>query len=268
MDWAGSLLSTARGERVNLHNGKSFITLEQVFSGKWNENETMHSERWIAGPDGEDGHLLQRDNTGQTAFLRVDDLRSCDKADWDIESSCITRHLLLNSSTLLINGETIRVHEVWPSPDLQRLLIITNFRKQWRHSTTGRYWIMDIASQAVEKLDPTNDEANIQWASWSPTSAHVLFAKQNNLFLRQVSSDQITSVTRDGGQDLFYGVPDWVYEEEILQTDRAAWWSPDDRRIVFLRLNDSQVPEYSLRYFSHKLSGNWDYFSGLTEPNY
>ncbi|KAL6904511.1 putative dipeptidyl-aminopeptidase B [Trichoderma evansii] len=202
--------STTYEENANSHSGKPTISVEQVFSGKWNSNETSHSERWISGPNGEDGHILRRDNTGQKPFLRVDDLSGCSQVDWHTENGCVTTLELLKSSILQVNGETIRVHEVWPSPDLQWLLIMSDFRKQWRHSSTGRYWIMDVASQIIQYLDPANE---------------------------------------DGGSDLFYGVPDWIYEEEILQVNRAAWWSPDGRTIAFLRLNDSQVSDYSLRYF-------------------
>lgn len=251
-----SRLPSTYREKGNSYSSKPTISLEQVFSGKWNANETSRSERWIPGPNGADGHILRRDNTGEKPFLRVDDLSSCSQADWNTENDCITTLKLLNSSILQVNGVEIRVHDVWPSPDLQWLLIMSDYQKQWRHSSTGRYWIMGIASQIVQYLDPTDGDSRMQWASWSPTSSHIVFARENNLFLRPIISSQIINMTEDGGSDLFYGVPDWVYEEEILQTDRAAWWSPDGRTIAFLRLNDSQVSDYSLRH----------YFSSKSEP--
>ena len=44
------------------------------------------------------------------------------------------------------------------------------------------------------------------------------------------------------------GKLDWVYQEEIYGRGkfRAHWWSPDSRRLAFLRLDEAQVPRYTI----------------------
>lgn len=51
-------------------------------------------------------------------------------------------------------------------------------------------------------------------------------------------------VTTSGNASLFHGVPDWIYEEEVFETDYALWWSPDSSKIAFLRLDETAVDEY------------------------
>ena len=51
-------------------------------------------------------------------------------------------------------------------------------------------------------------------------------------------------MTTSGNASLFHGVPDWIYEEEVLSQDYAFWWSPDSSKIAFLRLDETTVEEY------------------------
>lgn len=75
------------------------------------------------------------------------------------------------------------------------------------------------------------------------------------MFLRKLSSNQVTQITKDGGMNLFYGVPDWVYEEEVFSGNSGTWWSEDGRFVAFLRTNETLVPEYPIQYFVSRPSG-------------
>lgn len=74
-------------------------------------------------------------------------------------------------------------------------------------------------------------------------------------------------ITFDGSKTVFNGVPDWVYEgipdfvaakssflmiylEEVFATDFALWWSPDSTHIAFLKLDETEVPEYHLQLYT------------------
>jgi hypothetical protein len=35
--------------------------------------------------------------------------------------------------------------------------------------------------------------------------------------------------SQDGSPDIYNGMADWIYEEEILQTPQALWWSLDGK---------------------------------------
>ena len=127
--------------------------------------------------------------------------------------------------------------------------------QNWRHSYTGNYWLFDVATQKGQALDNVNPEGRVQLASWSPKSDAVVFTRDNNMFLRKLSSPTVIPITRDGGSQIFYGVPDWVYEEEVFAGNSATWWAEDGKFIAFLRSNDSLVPEYPIQYFVKRPSG-------------
>jgi len=49
---------------------------------------------------------------------------------------------------------------------------------------------------------------------------------------------------------VFNGVPDWVYEEEVVETDSTLWWSPDGNTVAFLRMDEADVKDYKLQYYN------------------
>lgn len=53
-------------------------------------------------------------------------------------------------------------------------------------------------------------------------------------------------VTHDGSPDLLHGCTDWLYEEEILQTSTAMWWSVDGKQLAFLTIDNRKVQKISL----------------------
>ena len=98
-------------------------------------------------------------------------------------------------------------------------------------------------------------DAPLQLAQWSPKSDSVAFVRGNNLYLRKLSSVHVVQITRDGGPELFYGVPDWVYEEEVFSGNSALWWAEDGAYLAFLRTNETLVPDYPIQYFVARPSG-------------
>ncbi|KAI7581589.1 putative dipeptidyl-aminopeptidase, partial [Hortaea werneckii] len=76
------------------------------------------------------------------------------------------------------------------------------------------------------------------------------------MFIRHLDSDTATRITTDGGSELFYGVPDWVYEEEVLAGDSATWWSGDGKYVAFFRTDESQVPDFPVQYFFSSPTGS------------
>lgn len=240
--------STDSQEPLSTSFGKK-ITTEQILRGDWLPRS--HSISWIAGPDGEDGLLLKQNGAHGKAYLRVEDIRNRDDGD---DKGNNTR-VLMQESGFRVDGNTMHPNEVWPSPDLKTVLVMTEREKNWRHSYTGEYWLFDVESQTAEPLDPDEPYGRIQLASWSPESDAVVFTRDNNMFLRSLQKSDVQQITSDGGVDLFYGIPDWVYEEEVFSSHSGTWWSEDGKHIAFLRTDESAVPEFPIQYFLSRPSG-------------
>ncbi|KAK3077709.1 hypothetical protein LTS18_009514 [Coniosporium uncinatum] len=103
-------------------------------------------------------------------------------------------------------------YDFWIKPDLSKVLFATNYTKQYRHSYFADYQILDRESGQVALLNE-GQLGDVQYATWSPTEDMIAFVRENDLYIWDGSTT--TRVTNDGGPDLFNGVPDWVYEEEV-----------------------------------------------------
>ena len=233
-------------------SGKS-VTLDQVQSGFWRAKS--HSISWIADPDGQDGLLLEQEAPGKD-FLVVEDVKSIGKdgEDTDDDEKITTARTLIKDATFKFNDDIFRPEFVQPSPNLKKVLLGVNKQKNWRHSFTAIYYILDVDTQSVEPLIPLEPTARIQLATWNPQSDAIAYtaAVDNNMYIRRLKSRKdvsIVQVTTDGGVECFNGVPDWVYEEEVFGDRSATWWSADGRYVAYLRTNETGVPEYTLQYF-------------------
>ena len=232
---------------VTKGSGKA-VTMDQVLTGQWNVQRQQIS--WVAGANGEDGLLLER-NAGQGRdYLVVEDVRA-QKPHTESQPS----QTLMKKGLFKVDGVEVSANEVWPSRDLKKVLVLSEKEKNWRHSYTGLYWIFDVETQEAEPLDPAKPNGRIQLASWSPQSDSIVFTRNNDMYLRKLSAESVTPITTDGGPELFYGVPDWVYEEEVFAGNSATWWSETGDYVAFLRTNDTMVPEYPIQYFVSRPSG-------------
>ena len=87
-----------------------------------------------------------------------------------------------------------------------------------------------------------------QEVSFSPDGRLVAFVREHDLHVVSVDRPQEHALTSDGSDAVRNGVLDWVYQEEIYGRGnfRGYWWSPDSTRIAFLRLDGSEVPEFTI----------------------
>ncbi|KAK1999608.1 hypothetical protein LX36DRAFT_471066 [Colletotrichum falcatum] len=228
------------------------VTLDQVMSGFW--YPTSHSISWIQGPNGEDGLLLEKAARGKD-YLVVEDVRS-GKLGRQVSANIVQSRTLMKNPWVSVGGRQLVPANVLPSKDMKKLLVLTDSKNNWRHSFTALYWIFDVETQTAEPLDPEQPDGRVQLATWSPQSNAVVFTRDNNLFLRKLDGDKkVTQITKDGGPEYFYGIPDWVYEEEVFAGNSATWYSEDGKYVAFLRTNETGVPEYPLQYFLSRPSG-------------
>ena len=137
-----------------------------------------------------------------------------------------------------------RVEGYVMSPDGKRMLIQTATNRIYRHSFTATYYIYTIANN---KLEPLSDGGPQQTPVWSPDGTQVAFVRDNNIFLvKLLYGNAESQVTKDGKRnEIINGLPDWVNEEEF-SFNSAMVFSADSKQIIWVRYDESQVPEVCL----------------------
>jgi dipeptidyl-peptidase-4 len=79
-------------------------------------------------------------------------------------------------------------------------------------------------------------------ARLSPEGRYVSFIRDQNLYLIDLTTYQERALTSDGAGLIQNGVAEFVAQEE-MDRDTGYWWSPDEKRIAFTRIDDSPVAE-------------------------
>lgn len=127
------------------------------------------------------------------------------------------------------------------------ILLACNKNQIFRHSFTADYYLYNIATKQLKKLF----DFQIQEPTFSPDGKKIAYAKENNLYVYDLASNQSAPITSDGKKNaIINGITDWVYEEEFAFV-RAFDWSNDSKKVAYIRFDESQVPEFSMSIF-HK----------------
>ena len=133
------------------------------------------------------------------------------------------------------------------SADERRLLLTTDVEPIYRHSFTAEYWIYDRQDGSLRRLSQGGPQ---QQAQFSPDGSRVAFVRGGNLFVADPTAGSERQLTFDGRfNHIINGLPDWVYEEEFSFA-RAFAWSPDGRKIAYLRVDESRVKQYNMNRFA------------------
>ena len=151
----------------------------------------------------------------------------------------------LEKVATIVDGKTLQNLQNFESysfnNDETQLILGKDIQKVYRRSTKGTYYAFSVGSKKVRFIGE-----NIQEPTFSPDSKKVAYAKNNNLFMLDLTTNLTTQVTKDGKYNhIINGTTDWVYEEEFGFV-RAFEWSNDSKFIAFLRFNESKVREFSM----------------------
>lgn len=129
------------------------------------------------------------------------------------------------------------------SADGQKVLVYTNTKAVWRLQTQGDYWVYELATGKLTQLGEELLESSLRFAKFSPDASKVAFVSEFNLYVQDLTSGQITSLTTDGTRKLINGTFDWAYEEEFGCRD-GFQWSPDGKRISFWQIDANTIRDY------------------------
>ena len=135
------------------------------------------------------------------------------------------------------------------SDDESKVLLATEIEPLYRRSRLGVYYVYDFQKDQLIRIS----EEKIQEPTLSPAGDKVGFVSENNLFVLDLESLELTQITRDGERNrIINGITDWVYEEEFAFV-RAFAWNATGERLAFLRFDESRVPEFSMDVYGSDL---------------
>jgi len=131
-----------------------------------------------------------------------------------------------------------------------KIVFSTDVEKIYRYSSRANYYVWDTKN---ETLTPVADNAKQRNATLSPDGSKIAYVQNNDLYYKDLSSGKTTRITSDGKYNaIINGVTDWVYEEEFGIV-RVFEWSPDSRRIAFLKSDESKVKEFTMPKYRGEL---------------
>jgi dipeptidyl-peptidase-4 len=161
-------------------------------------------------------------------------------------------YLNLEKVATIVDGKTLNNLQKFESysfnNDESKLILGKDIQKVYRRSTKGTYFVYSVSSKKIRLVGE-----QIQEPTFSPDSKKVAYAKNNNLFILDLTTNTTRQVTKDGKYNhVINGTTDWVYEEEFGFV-RAFEWSKDSKFIAFLRFNESKVKEFSMGVTGNQL---------------
>ena len=215
------------------------ITLEEIYDGTF---RMQYLDRLHSMNNGKEYAVLNTDRNTGTKTLDVYSYKTGEKVNTLINSSEIDGLDYFIGYTL--------------SADESKALLSTKLRSIYRRSSLGVYYVYDLETKELVQVA----EEAIQEPTFSPDASKVAYGRDNNIYIKDLSSGTTTQVTTDGAKNkVINGITDWVYEEEFAFV-RAFDWNADGDKIAFIRFDESEVPEFSMDVFGNELYPSKDTF--------
>ncbi|XP_036961369.1 inactive dipeptidyl peptidase 10 isoform X1 [Acanthopagrus latus] len=129
--------------------------------------------------------------------------------------------------------------------------------KKKTKKNTGRWSPLDglrlgfcVCSRDLQELNPPEKEkAALQYASWGPQGNQLAFVFDGDIYYKPSVTGKPLRLTTTEEQNVVNGLSDWTYEEEVLLTYVAHWWSMDGARLAYLTINNSATPVMEIPHF-------------------
>ena len=135
------------------------------------------------------------------------------------------------------------------SEDEQNLILTAYEESIYRRSSKGYYYTYNVNTKDLKIIS----EEKIQEPTFSPDGTKIAFAKDNNLYVKDLAFDKVNQITFDGEKNkIINGIADWVYEEEFSIV-RTFDWNLDGNKIAFVRFDETNVPDFSMDIYGEEL---------------
>ncbi len=194
-----------------------------------------------------DGYNAMLDGMHFTDLEKAGDLQ--DLVKYDIKSDKKVS-VLVKGDDVKFNGKVIDLSGYQFSPDESKIILSTEPEHIYRRSATAKNYVFDIKSKKLIELSSNGKQ---MFPTFSPDSKKVAFVRDNNLFYKNLESNEEIQITKDGEHNkIKNGWADWVYEEEFSKANMFSW-SADSRYLAFIRFDETNVKEYSMDLYKGAL---------------
>ncbi len=154
---------------------------------------------------------------------------------------------ILDGATL---GDNFNIGSYSFNSDESKIIIMNNRESIYRRSFKANYFVYD---RETKQLSEVFDGDQISYGTLSPDDKHIAFVYNNNLYSKDLESNKITAITTDGKYNsIINGAADWVYEEEFSFA-KAFFWSPDSKKIAFIRFDETDVKEFTMQMYNDEM---------------
>ncbi|MBT8221217.1 MAG: S9 family peptidase [Bacteroidia bacterium] len=143
------------------------------------------------------------------------------------------------------------------SDDEKKIILKTATEQIYRRSSKAFFYVWDFQNQKIQAINPDHKQ---MYTTFSPDGTKVAYVIENDLYVQNLDTGEEQKVTSDGRWNhIINGSADWVYEEEFSMS-KAFWWSPDSKKIAFLRFDESNVKEFTMTNYTGELYPDYETF--------
>ncbi|MGH8139545.1 MAG: DPP IV N-terminal domain-containing protein [Steroidobacteraceae bacterium] len=224
----GSLTTLAHAEK---------LSIERIFAAPDLSGASLRSPQ--ISPD---GRLV--------AYLRGADSNK-DRLDlWAYDVARHEHRLLVDSARLVPKEHALSMEEE-QRRERQRTSSLSGI-VEYEFSPDSRYllvplggdlYIYDLHAKPQNAVRRLTSTASYETdARFSPRGHYVSFIRDQNLIVYDLASGAEQAITRAGGGLISFGTAEFIAQEEMARTT-GYWWSPDEKRVAFTRVDESPVPE-------------------------
>jgi dipeptidyl-peptidase 4 len=124
-----------------------------------------------------------------------------------------------------------------PGPDMKSVVFVKE----------NDLWYFRTGDKELTRL--TNDKADEVNTRFSPDGTKLAYTKNKDMYVYDLAARKEIRLTTDATDKIYNGYSSWVYNEEIFERPSryaAFWWSPDSKRLAYMRTDETDVPVFTL----------------------
>ncbi|KAH8293230.1 hypothetical protein KR018_000532 [Drosophila ironensis] len=208
-----------KGQRIKLQDIVDGLFLPQHSNGSWINGE----------------EFLYQDHLGRICLLNA--------------ANRSERVLMSN-----VTFKTLAPFTFTISADKRYLLLAQNAVELFRHSYLAQYTLYDIQTSESIRLRHSGQPDEwpyLHYARFTPAGSALVWVQGYDIYYKQEArSPVVHRITHDAVPGVVYnGVPDWLYEEEILHANNAIWMSDNGQLMLYATFNDTHVQEQHFAWY-------------------